>query len=120
MRAQQSVSQHSTSLSVCIRGRCTSASYTALGNLHPTCEMELGLQTAASLSALRNGLAASTASCVLQAWKNRQLSLFVLAGWGWVQRDVESGLMGSECDNGVCLPRTAGSWGRLGMLHPEL
>lgn len=53
---------------------------------------------------------ASTASCVLQAWKIRQLSLFVLAAWGWIQGAVECGLMGSECDNGVCLPRMAGSW----------
>lgn len=56
-------------------------------------EMELGLQTA-SLRALRNGLAASTASCVLPAWRSRQLPLFVLALWGWTERGVESGQMG--------------------------
>lgn len=45
-----------------------------------------GYKTVASCSALGNaGLAARAASHVLQAWKNGQLSLFVLAAQGWLQ-----------------------------------
>lgn len=48
-------------------------------------------KTAASLDALGNtGRAARAASCVLQAWKNGQLSLlFAAQGWLWFGVQLE-------------------------------